>query len=446
MNKKYILVGLFFLFCSVATAQIILPAYQGVFAKQVVSSVMQETVQIGTQTWKAKNATVETYQNGDLIPEVTNASAWNSLTTGAWCYYANITANGTVYGKLYNWYAVHDPRNMAPVGWHVPTDAEYATLQTYLGGSTIAGGKLMSTGTSLWPASNANSTNSSGFSGLPGGYRLPNGGFNSGADWAVFWASDDNGGNPFDWQLRSNNAAFNHYTDAKTFGFSVRFIKDAIPSNGLVFQLDAGNTASYPGTGITWTDLSGNGNNGAFISGVTYSSSNGGTMVFDGSDNNRVQTSLSTAFTDFTVGIWYKDNGSQAYARLMDQDYAGGFWLGRNAGIANSWGGGIQEPDMPYGIFLNLPDGQWHFIVSVRSGTTHTIYGDGVSNKVTNTVSGAPLSNPVIAIGSHTGGIGDMWASQVLKGSLSQALVYNRALTEAEILQIFNATKAKYGL
>ena len=101
-----------------------LPVYQGVFSKNSIS----QSVQIGTQTWKAKNATVETYQNGDVIPEVTNASAWNSLTTGAWCYYDNITANGTVYGKLYNWYAVHDPRKMAPVGWHVPADAEYAII------------------------------------------------------------------------------------------------------------------------------------------------------------------------------------------------------------------------------------------------------------------------------------------------------------------------------
>ena len=408
-----------------------------------------QTVQIGTQTWKAKNASVETYQNGDVIPEVTDAAAWNSLTTGAWCYYANSTANGTVYGKLYNWYAVHDPRNMAPVGWHVPTDAEYATLQTYLGGSAIAGGKLMSTGTSLWAASNASSTNSSGFSGLPGGYRLPNGGFNSGANWAVYWASDDNGGNPYDWQLRSNNTAFNHYPDAKTFGFSVRFIKDVpiyssdIPTSGLVLNLDASNAASYAGSGSVWNDVSGNNNNGNLISGVTYSSIDGGTMVFDGSGNNRVQTNLNTAFTDFTVGIWYKDNGSQAYGRLMDKDFVNGFWLGRNGGAASSWGGGIQEPGDPYGIFITLQDAQWHFIVSVRSGSTHTIYGDGITNKATNTVGNAPLSSKSIAIGGWSDG---GTASQVLTGSISQALVYNRALTEAEILQIFNATKAKYGL
>ena len=415
-------------------------AKSGITSNFVVGKLKQ-SVQIGTQTWMTRNATVETYRNGDVIPQVTDNATWNNLTTGAWCYYANTSSNGTVYGKLYNWYAVHDSRNLAPAGWHVPTDAEFTTLQTYLGGSSVAGGKLMMSGSALWPSPNSNSTNSSGFDGLPGGYRLPSGGFNSGGDWAVFWSYDD--GTTYDWQLRSNNAAFNHYPDPKTFGFSVRFIKDAIPTSGLVLQLDAGNTVSYPGSGTTWTDLSGNNNNGTFISGVSYSNSNGGTMVFNGSSNNRVQTNLTTSFTDFTVGIWYKDAGSQAFGRLMDKDFANGFWLGRNAGAANSWGGGILEPGGPYGIFITLTDAQWHFIVSVRSGTTHTIYGDGVTNKASNTVGNGALNSTSIALGGWSGG---GTASQVLTGNLSQVYVYSRALTEAEILQIFNATRAKYGL
>jgi hypothetical protein len=226
--------------------------------------------------------------------------------------------------------------------------------------------------------------------------------------------------------------------------FSKNSISPApIISSGLVLNLDASNAASYAGSGSVWNDVSGNNNNGDLISGVTYSSSDGGTMVFDGTGDNRVQTNLNTAFTDFTVGIWYKDNGSQAYGRLMDKDFVNGFWLGRNGGLANSWGGGIQEPSDPYGIFITLQDAQWHFIVSVRSGSTHTIYGDGITNKATNTVGNAPLISKNIAIGGWSEG---GTASQVLTGSISQALVYNRALTEAEILQIFNATKAKYGL
>jgi hypothetical protein len=245
-----------------------------------------------------------------------------------------------------------------------------------------------------------------------------------------------------------SNLAFGQNRMFQTQNGNVNDLGTAITSsplitNGLVLNLDASNTASYPGTGTTWTDLSGNGNHGTFISGTTFSSTNGGAMVFDGTSNNRIQTNLTTAFTDFTVGIWYKDNGSLEFGRLMDKDFVNGFWLGRNGAVANSWGGGIREAGDPYGIYLTLTDGQWHFIVSVRSGTTHTIYGDGVTNKVANTVVNTPLSSTSIAIGGWSGG---GTAIQVLKGSIPRVLIYNRALSEAEILQIFNATKAKYGL
>ena len=104
--------------------------------------VILSSVQIGNQTWTKENLDVATYRNGDPIPEVQAASTWSTLTTGAWCYYANNTANGTTYGKLYNWYAVNDPRGLAPNGYHIPTDAEWTTLSTYLGGVPIAGGKM----------------------------------------------------------------------------------------------------------------------------------------------------------------------------------------------------------------------------------------------------------------------------------------------------------------
>jgi hypothetical protein len=102
-------------------------------------------VVIGTQTWTACNLDVTTYRNGDAIPQVTDPTAWNNLTTGAWCYYENSSSLGCTYNKLYNWYAVNDPRGLAPVGYHVPTEAEIETLRQFLGGTTVAGGKLKST-------------------------------------------------------------------------------------------------------------------------------------------------------------------------------------------------------------------------------------------------------------------------------------------------------------
>ena len=104
--------------------------------------VILSSVVIGTQTWTTKNLDVETYRNGDPIPEEQDASTWANLTTGAWCYFANNTANGTTYGKLYNWYAVNDARGLAPNGYHIPTDAEWTILTDYLGGQLSAGTKM----------------------------------------------------------------------------------------------------------------------------------------------------------------------------------------------------------------------------------------------------------------------------------------------------------------
>ena len=131
-----------------------------------------QTVTIGTQVWTSKNLDVATYRNGDVIPQVQDENAWANLTTGAWCYYNNDASNGTKYGKLYNWYAVNDPRGLAPKGYHIPTDEEWTKLSDYLGGESEAGTKMKST--SGW-YNNGNGTNSSGFSGLPGGSRHDNG-------------------------------------------------------------------------------------------------------------------------------------------------------------------------------------------------------------------------------------------------------------------------------
>jgi len=184
-------------------------------------------ITIGSQNWAPKNLDVASYRNGDPIPEVQDASAWANLTTGAWCYYSNNTANGTTYGKLYNWYAVNDARGLAPNGYHIPTDAEWTTLSSYLGGTVTAGGKMKEAGTSHWLSPNTGATNSSGFTGLPGGVRDYNGSFyviGANGNW---WGSSeyDTG---FAWfrYLNSDNGDVNGYYDDKRIGFSVRCLKD----------------------------------------------------------------------------------------------------------------------------------------------------------------------------------------------------------------------------
>ncbi|MFA5032986.1 MAG: FISUMP domain-containing protein [bacterium] len=128
-------------------------------------------VKIGTQVWMAENLKTTKYRNGDSIPNVTDSTQWDTLTTGAYCNYNNNTAKGDTYGHLYNWYTVADSHNMCPVGWHVPSDSEWTILTDYLGGTSVAGGKLKENCTTLWQSLNIGATNESGFSALPGGGR-----------------------------------------------------------------------------------------------------------------------------------------------------------------------------------------------------------------------------------------------------------------------------------
>jgi uncharacterized protein (TIGR02145 family) len=144
----------------------------------VLGNCSVETVTICDQTWMLKNLDIDHYRNGDPIPEVTDPAEWASLTTGAWCYWFNDPGNGPVYGKLYNWYAVNDPRGLAPAGWHVPSKDEWDAIINCLGGDDVAGGKLKETGTAHWLEPNFGATNESGFTALGGNLRQ-----NTGAFW-----------------------------------------------------------------------------------------------------------------------------------------------------------------------------------------------------------------------------------------------------------------------
>ena len=198
-------------------------------------------VTIGTQIWSTTNLGLTTYRDGTPIPQVTDPTAWENLTTGAWCYYNNDPANGTIYGKLYNWYAVagihdNDPNTpnkiLAPTGWHVPTDAEWTTLTTFLGGESVAGGKMKSTGTiqagtGLWQNPNTGATNESGFTGLPGGFRDDLGGSTGSIGYVSYLWSSSEDTTSFAWtrSLRLSNIALRSYI-SKYDGISVRCIRD----------------------------------------------------------------------------------------------------------------------------------------------------------------------------------------------------------------------------
>jgi uncharacterized protein (TIGR02145 family) len=186
------------------------------------------TVIIGTQTWLVENLKVTHYNNNDPIPTVTDNTAWGNLTTGAYCDYNLSSSNGTKYGHLYNGYVVMDSRKVCPTGWHIPTIAEWTTLETYLGGASAAGGKMKEDSYDYWWPPNSGASNSSGFTGLPGGTRYSTGTFNDLTSSGYFWGFEGGGST----QLSNRNLYFfssilNKNDNANdNSGYSIRCIKD----------------------------------------------------------------------------------------------------------------------------------------------------------------------------------------------------------------------------
>jgi uncharacterized protein (TIGR02145 family) len=186
-----------------------------------------KTIVVGTQEWMAENLKASHYRNGDAIALVNDNTTWQGVNTGATCFYNNDSAaNNCPYGKLYNWYAASDVRNLCPTGWHVPSDAEWTTLTTFLGGN-VAGGKMKSTGTQYWISPNAAADNSSGFSGLPGGTRNLNGTFDEIGYGGGWWSStESNTNNAWYRSLYYTNGNVGGWNYGKTFGVSVRCLRD----------------------------------------------------------------------------------------------------------------------------------------------------------------------------------------------------------------------------
>jgi uncharacterized protein (TIGR02145 family) len=228
-----------------------------------------KSVKIGTQTWTTENLNVSTFRNGDPIMEAKTNEEWEQAGENkqpAWCYYENDPKNGAKYGKLYNWYAVNDSRGLAPAGWHVPSDAEWTTLSTFLGGESTAGKKMKSLNgwnsytsggsktcpnCASWNAEyrkkvpchtckdsrsvlaptithSGNGTNSSAFSGLPGGGRNYNGYFANIGNYGCWWSSTEPNTPPvaFYRSLDHSNDYLYRLSYYKGGGLSVRCIRD----------------------------------------------------------------------------------------------------------------------------------------------------------------------------------------------------------------------------
>jgi uncharacterized protein (TIGR02145 family) len=185
------------------------------------------TIVINEIEWMAENLRTSTYCNGDSIPLITDNNHWGSILTSASAYYDNDEQHENTYGRLYNWYAAVDERNICPCGWHVPSDSEWVELTSYLGGEDVSGGKMKSTGTQHWLSPNTDATNESGFSGLPGGYRGTLGNFEYFGARGYWWGTGEvtelTAVGRF---LRYDDVVVSPAIGSKTSGFSVRCTKD----------------------------------------------------------------------------------------------------------------------------------------------------------------------------------------------------------------------------
>jgi len=185
-----------------------------------------KTITIGTQTWMAENLKVTHYRNGDPITNIADNNGWAAATAGAYCFFNDDIANKDIYGALYNWHAVTDQRNIAPAGWHVPTNAEVIILRTYLGSE--AGEKMKEKGTMHWTGSNTGATNESGFTARPSGCRDYCGGpFKNLGKHFFLWSStayDER--DAFEFYITFDQPYFTPCYAPKTYGLSVRLIKD----------------------------------------------------------------------------------------------------------------------------------------------------------------------------------------------------------------------------
>jgi len=198
-----------------------------------------QTVKIGDQWWMAENLKVTHYRDGSAIFNVTDTTAWSNMTTGAYCNYENNATNADTYGRLYNWYAIDDSRDISPTGWHVPTDAEWKELEKFLGMSQTdadntgwrgndEGGKLKETGIVHWKSPNTGATNKSGFSALPAGYRFIDGSYSGIIYDGYWWSATESGSSNYAWYrlIHYSNSDVHRSNTHKRLGFSVRCVKD----------------------------------------------------------------------------------------------------------------------------------------------------------------------------------------------------------------------------
>jgi len=434
------------------------------------------TVNIGTQTWMQKNLNVSKYKNGDIIPQVTNAAQWAALTTGAWCWYNNDSATyAATYGKLYNWYAVNDPRGLAPEGWHVPSDSEWINLENYLGGSAIAGGKLKETGTTNWLSPNTGSTNLSGFTFIPGGTRMTNGQFVNVKLYGYSWSNTQSSiTNAWIRTLFYINAEISKGSSKKTDAFSTRCLKNT----PITYLWSTGATTPSITVSPTVTTkyyctVSDGVNTCKDSVTVTVSTITTNLITADTIKVCGTSTTISattglasyawsnganTASTTVTSSGWYKCTASNGACTAVDSVYVSlfnlritqndttvcaGSSLTLNTINANTTSK-LSTLSVHYLESSNntivYDSSIWHYVALTKSGLSGSFYLDG--RLITSSIF---VDNPYIWNSLLLGATqGCTWCNPVpnFNGKIDEVRVSNKARNSSEILNYYNSNAA----
>jgi hypothetical protein len=247
------------------------------------------------------------------------------------------------------------------------------------------------------------------------------------------------------------------FSGASTGGFKARYVASSIVTDGLVLNLDAGNPASYPGSGTTWNDLSGNGNTGTLTNGPTFNSSNGGTIVFDGTNDYVSITNPSTIRNqNFTVSVWINpDTQNATIISIIDFDHAGtpnqGWVMQSEEATGNryyyfAWhDGSTFQPVGSYGIGrgIQITTSVWQNLTYSKNGATLIAYKNG--SQIYTATAGNGNVNYAANKNLHVAGCVSS-LTRNFKGSYPNTLIYNRALSAAEVLQNYNVQKSRFGL
>lgn len=200
--------------------------YFGNTVEDIDGNIYLTTI-INGQEWMAEDLKVSHYQNGDPIYNPLTNEEWIGQEAGMSCWYNNTYDSSNSYGLLYNWNAIMDSRNIAPEGWHIPTDEEWQTMVNHLSGITFAGGKIKEIGTAHWARYNIGATNETGFTALPGGYRLQDGTFRNRGSYGYYGtATESTDENAWYWKVQYDGRDLYRYEIPKQTGLSVRCVKD----------------------------------------------------------------------------------------------------------------------------------------------------------------------------------------------------------------------------